>query len=173
MDNFQYLWENSSIIESSGGFFTPPDGEHTVKLSNAIQEFYEKSNLEKFPCVTLELTIIDGQYAGRSFRKKSILSTKENIGYFKSDLKLILGNVPNEFVYVVPLLQNMGIGKVLKVNVKTIKSPNGKEYKNIYINEVLDKKDVFPAPAQQPLAPASDVPQKMNFNSFVPEEVPF
>ena len=174
MDNFQYLWENSDIIEGSGcGFITPPEGEHVVKLSGVHLEVYERNDIERFPLIVFELTLTSGEKAGRAFRKRSILSSKDSIGYFKHDVKIIIGNVPKEFSHVVPSLQNMGIGKLLRVNVTTTKASNGKDYKNIYINEAIDA-TMETAQTQQSRADGMvAVPQKMNFSGFVPEDVPF
>lgn len=170
MFEFQYLWENSDIIEGiGGGFIIPPEGEHVVKLSGVRLEIYEKNN-EKFPLIVFELTLTSGEKVGRTFRKRSVLSSKDSIGYFKNDVKIIIGNVPREFSQVIPALQNIGIGKLLRVNVIATKASNGKDYKNIYIEELIEGTQETAQPRGDAMAAA---PQKMSFSGFIPEEVPF
>ena len=59
---------------------------------------------------------------------------------------------------------------MLRVNVIATKASNGKDYKNIYIEELIEGTQETAQPRGDAMAAA---PQKMSFSGFIPEEVPF
>lgn len=121
-----------------------PDGKYTVKVETAR---LKESKNHGIPMLAWEFVVVDGEYEGRHEWKYSLIMP-ERMQWLKQDL-FSAGLELEELHRLEEELPSL-LDRLLEIKIETKMSKNGKEYRNVYIQKVVDR-----TPSQKPENPFS------------------
>ena len=127
---------DAAEVRTGGRYEQLPDGKYQMFVKSlAIKE---SNQLGGYPNFLLQLTVLDGEYAGRSAYKRYTLEPEaKSMGFLKSDMYLLgvefksLYDLENEKLMIKLLDQ------IVEVTIKNKMASNGKSYPNYYLNRVI------------------------------------
>jgi hypothetical protein len=136
MADLTFLDDQFEEAEEPQGGTSVPDGQYTAKVENV--EFTETRTAEPKPILKQELVITDGEFSGKSLYRNNLMSTAQNLGYLKKDLRALGIDVNAPGFKLSHFLQN-GLSelldKVVGVTVKNKLDQTGTMRCNVYIND--------------------------------------
>ena len=114
-------------VEEEEEYQVIPDGKYQVEVSHV--ELRRTKNTGD-PSLAWEMRVIGGEHAGRKLWRNNVLKTKENMRWFKKDLRKCGVELPK--LSALPL----HLDKLIGVRLEIKKSSHGK-YFNVYLNKKL------------------------------------
>ncbi len=143
-------FKNARTTVETGGkgdFFTPEPGRKKVQVTDGEVNESQAGRLQAY----LELTILEGEEQGESFRKYYGLDDK-GMEFMLKDLQRMEFDLPDDIGLLPATIEAIvKAAPMLSVRVK-----EKGEYLNTYFDKLLKGED---APAKAPVAPAAAAPQ--------------
>jgi hypothetical protein len=113
-----------------------PDGKYQMFVKSIAVK--ESNQLGGYPNFLLQLTVLDGEYAGRSAYKRYTLEPEaKSMGFLKSDLYLLGVNLTSLYDLENAELMTKVLDKIVEVTIKNKPASNGRSYANYYLNRVV------------------------------------
>lgn len=141
------VWANAQIETSE--YITPDDGKYRVIIDDVSYSDKDKAGNETYPTFIYSFTITEGNLKGQRFRRYSSIRNEKSAGFVKGDLMKLGMPIPAN-VEELPELFRSAAGTIIDVNVKT-REVNGKPYKDIYIDRLINRQQPKPTPQPQPV----------------------
>lgn len=136
-----YVASMENAIDSaevrSSNYAQLPDGKYQMYVKSLYVK--ESNQLGGYPNFFIQLTVVEGQYAGQSVYKRYPLEPEKiRMDTLKSDLALL--GVDFKSIYDLedePLMTKL-LDQIVDVQIKTkVSKNNGKSYPNYYLNRVV------------------------------------
>jgi hypothetical protein len=127
---------DAAEVRTGGRYEQLPDGKYQMFVKSlAIKE---SNQLGGYPNFLLQLTVLDGEYAGRSAYKRYTLEPEaKSMGFLKSDLYLLGVNLTSLYDLENAELMTKVLDQIVEVTIKNKMASNGKNYPNYYLNRVV------------------------------------
>lgn len=127
---------DAAEVRTGGRYEQLPDGKYQMFVKSlAIKE---SNQLGGYPNFLLQLTVVNGEYAGRSAYKRYMLEPeKKSMGFLKSDLYLLGVDLTSLYDLENADLMSKLLDQIVEVTIKSKTASNGKSYSNYYLNRVV------------------------------------
>lgn len=127
---------DAAEVRTGGRYEQLPDGKYQMFVKSLAVK--ESNQLGGYPNFLLQLTVLDGEYAGRSAYKRYALEPEaKSMGFLKSDLYLLGVEFKSLYDLENEALMTKLLDQIVEVTVKSKPASNGKVYPNYYLNRVV------------------------------------
>lgn len=114
-----------------------PDGKYQMYVKSLAVK--ESNQLGGYPNFIIQLTVVEGEYAGRSaFKRYPLEPDKIRMDTLKSDLALLGVEFKSLYDLEDEALMTKLLDQIVDVQIKSkVSKANGKSYPNYYLNRVV------------------------------------
>lgn len=128
---------DAAEVKGGGRYEQLPDGKYQMYVKSL--SIKESNQLGGYPNFIIQLTVVDGDYAGRSaFKRYSLEPDKNRMDILKSDLALLGVDFKSLYDLEDEALMTKLLDQILDVQIKSkVSKTNGKSYPNYYLNRVV------------------------------------